>query len=96
MATESSIISDFKNHFSGKRYQDCYVGIAKDARDRLFKEHGVSEQDGHWIYRTADGHRVARNVEKYFIDAGMDGGPSGGDESTQQVYAYKKTSSTKP
>jgi hypothetical protein len=96
MATESSIISDISARFSGQRYKDCYIGIAADARDRLFNGHGVSEDSGLWIYRTAVGHRVARNVEQHFLNAGMDGGPSGGDQSTRQVYAYKKTSSTQP
>lgn len=96
MADKARIVKDIEDHFQGKNYSNCYVGIAADARDRLFNGHGVSQENGHWIIRTADGHRVARDVEQHFINAGMDGGPSGGDASTRKVYAYLKTSSTQP
>lgn len=96
MVDRAQIINDIENHFRSKRYSNCYIGISSDARDRLFNAHGVSEENGHWIIRTADGHRVAREVEQHFLNAGMDGGPSGGDASTRTVYAYLKTSSTRP
>lgn len=94
--TKEEIISDIEDYFQGTDYSTCYVGIAADARERLFEDHKVSEKNGRWILRTASSHIVARAIESYFLDAGMDGGAGGGDESSVQVYAYKKTSDTNP
>jgi hypothetical protein len=35
-------------------------------------------------------------VERFFLDAGMDGAPGDGDETTTIVYAYRKTRFTEP
>lgn len=72
-----------------------YVGIATDAKQRLFVDHNVSEQSGAWIYLQATSSDVARLVEKAYLDAGCTGGPGGGDSGTDYVYAYKKTSTTR-
>ena len=94
--TKQEIIDDIADHFKGKAYSGCYVGITSDVDDRIFGDHKVSRENGHWIYRTASSHSVARDVEKHFLDAGMDGGGGGGDKTSRIVYAYKKTSSTNP
>ena len=67
-----------------------------DIESRLFGDHGVSKDDDKWIYMTASSDTVAREIEQHFLDAGMDGGSGGGDETSKVVYAYKKTLSTKP
>ena len=94
--TKQEIINDIANHFKGKDFSGCYVGITSDVDSRLFGDHNVSKENGYWIYRLASHHTVAREIEQYFLDAGMDGGGGGGDETSEIVYAYKKTSSTKP
>jgi len=94
--SKQEIIDDITKHFKGKKYSECYVGITSDVEGRLFGDHNVSKENGHWIYRAASSHSVAREVEQHFLDAGMDGGAGGGDESSTIVYAYKKTSSTNP
>lgn len=94
--TKQEIINEITDHFKGKAYSGCYVGITSDVDRRLFGDHNVSREDSHWIYRTASSHTVAREIEQYFLDAGMDGGGGGGDETSKIVYAYKKTSSTNP
>lgn len=72
-----------------KLYSECYVGIAEDARSRLFNDHKVLENGDIWIYEPADSEEVARDVEKYFIAKGMKGGPGGGSEKSTYVYSYK-------
>ena len=94
--TKQEIIADIANHFKGKAYSNCYVGIASVADSRLFEDHNVSRENGHWIYRPATSHTVAREIEQHFLDAGMGGGGGGGDQKSKIVYAYKKTSSTNP
>lgn len=94
--TKQEVINDITSHFKGKAYSDCYVGITSDVDSRLFGDHNVSKENGHWIYRTANTDTVAREIEQYFINAGMDGGGGGGGETSKIVYAYKKTSSTAP
>lgn len=94
--SKQEIINSITDHFKGKTYGNCYIGITKDINDRLFNAHGVSKEKGFWIYHTASSDTIAREVEKYFIDKGMDGGDGGGDENSKIIYAYHKTSSTKP
>jgi len=94
--TKEEIISDIEEYFRGTNYSSCYVGISSDARKRLFEEHNVSEKDDAWIIRTASSHTEAREIEKHFLDAGMDGGGGGGDETSNKVYAYKKAYYTHP
>ena len=76
--------------------ENWYVGISKNAGDRL-KEHGVELEPANtsWIFRKAASDAIARSIEKYFIEKGADGGDGGGTNCLF-VYAYLKTSSTKP
>lgn len=95
--TAQQIINDINEYMKqhGGTNAAWYVGIATDAKQRLFNDHNVSEQSGAWIYMQATSSTVARSVEKAYLDAGCDGGPGGGDDGTDYVYAYKKTASTK-
>lgn len=94
--TKQEIINDIANHFSTIPYRSCYFGITSNVQDRLFGDHNVSEKTDHWIYRTAATDTVAREIEKHFLNLGMDGGGGGGDASAKIVYAYKKNGHTKP
>lgn len=80
----------------GGAYRSWYCGVAANPSDRLFDDHNVSEQYGAWIYLPLATDAQAREVEKYFLRAGCDGGPGGGDHRSRFVYAYKKTSGTNP
>ncbi|MCW5576659.1 MAG: hypothetical protein KIT13_11240 [Burkholderiales bacterium] len=95
--TAQQIIVDINDYMkrSGGNNSAWYVGIAAKVRDRLFVDHGVAEQGGVWIYRQAISSAVARSVEKAYLDAGCDGGPGGGDDATDYVYAFKKTAATR-
>ena len=77
-----------------KKWNEVYVGIAKDPEKRLFNEHKVKKQGVIWIYCPANSSTCAREVEKTLIAQGADGGPGGGDDDTTSVYAYKKTPDT--
>ena len=77
-----------------KKWNEVYVGIAKDPEKRLFNEHKVKRQGGIWIYCPANSSTCAREVEKTLTAQGADGGPGGGDDDTTYVYAYKKTTDT--
>ncbi len=80
----------------GGTAKDWYAGIAADIEERLFSEHNVSRENAWWIHRACTTNTAARNVEKALLDYGCDGGEGGGDESTDKVYAYLKTSTTDP
>lgn len=98
-ASKEKIKNDFEKYIKecGRNYDSWYVGISKDARDRLFNDHNVSEENGNWIYNTASSSQEARDIEEYFINTlGTDGGTGGGDEESDMVYSYKKTTYTNP
>ena len=97
--SKQEIIDDIKSHMQerGGKYSDWYVGISKDARDRLFNGHGVKEKKDVWIYSKASSSQTAREIEDYFVNTlGTDGGAGGGDETSDMVYAYKKARHTNP
>jgi len=95
MATKKEIIDKFEDYMS-KPYSSWYVGISENPRNRLFKDHNVDEKNNRWTYNTASSSTIAREIEKYFLDLGCDGGPGGGDKDAKAVYAYKKTTNTNP
>ena len=79
-------------------YSDFYIGVTSDINERLFHAHGVPET-GHWyIYRYADTEDIAREVEKYFLDLGMQGDTGGGtgDGDVRYVYCYELGPDTNP
>lgn len=96
--TKQQIITDINTYMQqhGGRNSAWYVGIASDARSRLFNDHNVNEMSDVWIFRQAISSSVAREVEKAYLDASCDGGSGGGDARTVYVYAYRKTNSTDP
>lgn len=87
--SKQQIINDIVSYLSGYAYKDCYVGITANAEKRVFTDHNVTEHSGRYIWRTASSNKVAREIEKHFLDAGMDGG-GGGSGTARIVYAYKK------
>ena len=98
--SREQIIEDLKGHIeksSVQHWNRWYVGVTKDARNRLFSEHGVREKGDWWIFRAAESSEIAREIEAYFVrDLGTDGGRGGGDITADTVYAYKKTPHTDP
>ncbi|WP_280565349.1 hypothetical protein [Chromohalobacter sp. 48-RD10] len=94
--SKEKIISEIDAYMTshGGTPTDWYVGIAENPRERLFSGHNVSE-DGVWIYCPAASEAIARSAEKAYLDTGHDGGGGGGGASTDYVYAYKKTLSTR-
>ncbi|MFH2068271.1 MAG: hypothetical protein ABII89_02250 [Candidatus Omnitrophota bacterium] len=98
--TKEQIIADITDYISKsgvKYWNEVYVGVSKDVKDRLFNGHGVIEQSDKWIYRQATSSAVARDIESYFINTlGATGGTGGGDDTADYVYAYKKESHTDP
>ncbi len=89
------IISEIGSYIqnNGGIFQEWYVGIASDPRERLFVGHKVVENGDAWIYREAMNSSEARTIEKFFLDKLVTGGGSGGgDYISKFVYAYKKSS----
>jgi hypothetical protein len=98
MSNKQQVINVIHAHmakYPSTKNPNWYVGIAADARERLFSGHSVDEKNGVWIYELADSSNVAREVETAYHNAGCKGGPGGGDNSTDKVYAYVITSTTK-
>lgn len=79
---------------NGGAYSQWYAGIAAAPKRRLFNDHNVLES-GAWIHSgDCGGSEAAREVEKYLLGLGFDGGDGGGSYDTKYVYAYKKTLTT--
>ena len=95
--SKKQIIKDIEGYMSkrGGDMDDWYVGIAANPKERLFDDHSVEEDGGAWIHRRASSDSVARDIEKYFLKKGTQGGSGGGDEDTTAVYAYKITWGTR-
>ena len=99
MSTAQQIIvhiDGYMQKFPNTKNSQWYVGIASDVRQRLFSDHRVSEQLDGWAYMAADASGTARSVETAYHNAGCDGGPGGGDNTTTVVYTYLKSGRTDP
>lgn len=96
--TAQQIYDSIKDYMGkvGRPYYLWYAGIAADAQSRLFDEHRVSMTTGNWVYDKCANNQDARTVEEWLLKLGCDGGIGGGDQTSTQVYAYLKTSNTKP
>jgi hypothetical protein len=90
------IVDVIQHRFKDTPYGECYMGVTSDIEGRLFGEHKVSRLRDTWIAVLAASPTVAREVEKFFLDAGMDGAPETGDETATVVYAYRKNRFTEP
>lgn len=99
MINNLPIIDDFESFLNqrGGNYEKFCVGITNDPGRRLHDtgEHNVSKL-GEYLYKKAGDAEAARQIEKYFIDQGCTGGTGGGDENSEWVYIYLKTSHTRP
>lgn len=74
---------------SGRQYyREFYFGITDDVNRRLFSEHNVSKDRDNWIYGPADSVEDAREIEKHYLDLGMQGYTGGGNENSLWVYCY--------
>jgi len=80
----------------GDSYSAWYCGIASDWEDRLFNDHDVPRDAPWYIVGQCHNTTDARNVEKYLLELGCDGGGGGGDITSVYVYAYLKTRDTDP
>jgi len=78
----------------GGIYSEWYVGISENARSRLFQDHSVDEKNDNWIFSRAMSSETARRIEQHFLSLGTKGGPGGGDNNADFVYAYKINSHT--
>jgi hypothetical protein len=90
-------LTEYAQKSGAKRWSEWYVGISKNARNRLFNEHSVKENGDWWIFRQATSSSVARDVEAHFVNTlGADGGTGGGDHTADLVYGYMKARHTNP
>lgn len=100
MHTADKIIADIRSHMircGVDVWNEVYVGVTSDAMERLFSGHRVMKIGDRWIYRQATSSSDARAAESYFHNKlGADGGPGGGDDSADYVYAYWKGDHTNP
>lgn len=91
------VISTFESFMikHGTHYHQFYVGITNDPNYRLINGHGVNHTVPHIYWNQALNTETVRAIEKYFLDKGTKGGAGGGDDSTQYIYIYLITSSTR-
>lgn len=88
---KSSIIKRINEHLSKsikEYYQNYYIGITNDVKERLFNYHKVDEGNDWWIYCRADTEEICREVEKFYLDKGMDADTGGGNPNTPPTFVY--------
>ena len=98
VASVQQVVRELEDYMAkcGGLPRDWYVGVAADPRARLFRHHNASEQQGAWIYRELRTDDESRQVERYFLAKGCEGGDGGGDWQSKFAYLYRKASYTNP
>jgi hypothetical protein len=81
------LISAIENHRKKYMYTSWTVGITNDPARRKGEHENAGKSVGLWKDWKADSEKIAREVEKYFLDKGMKGGGGGGDKPTY-VYIF--------
>jgi len=82
--TGKEIVAEIEKWCGEIPYKYFYIGITDNINERLF---GYHKPDAGYIHSMADNEKTARNVEKYFLNKGMQGGSGGGKQPTY-VYVY--------
>jgi hypothetical protein len=79
-------------------FENWFVGIAEDPRKAMAEIHGLNLDTDHRIYKQALSLAAARTVQLYFLERLKTDGVAitRGHENLDCVYAYHKTSHTKP
>jgi hypothetical protein len=82
----------------GGDFSEWYVGIAADPKHEMFETHSVNENDDIWLYKQALTYRACKTIQDYFLDKLKTDGRSvtDGNEDTDCVFLYKKSSRTLP
>ena len=91
------IISEFEAFMRkyGTLYNQFYVGIASDLNGRLTSGHKIDNTIP-CIWSTNPMQTdIIRAIEKYFLGKGTKGGPGGGSNNTNYIYAYLITPKTR-
>lgn len=92
----TNLIGEFNNWLGNALSNpgDWYVGIASNARKRLFEDHQLDSRiDGpdKWKYKDAGTRSNADVFERYYLNRGVDGGTRGGGNTTIWVYICRKS-----
>ena len=71
-----------------------YAGITSAPKKRPFDEHGVSKDNGKWIWPKAGNDRDARNIEQRLLRWGCTGRSGGGDDPSPFICVHETTGYT--
>jgi len=81
----------------GGTFPGWIVGITNKPRLHLFRKHRVREEGDAWIYLHAQSSKVARGVQRFLVKRlRLVEAPGSAIPEADFVYAYKKSSNTKP
>jgi len=78
----------------GGNYKEWYVGSAKDPKQQLFSNHNFKKGDK-GLFRQAGSEIQAAEIAEFFTNLGAKG-DDGVTRDADYIYAYKRSSHTKP
>lgn len=88
--TDEDIYAGILQHVGTDTFSNWYVGITNNIDSRLFGDHAVSREYGHWYHAPALDSDHSRSAEQALLNLGFDGGNGGGDNTAVFVYAFRK------
>lgn len=94
--SKSEILNDFQDFMGrhGGNYKEWYVGSAADPKAQLFNVHKFKKGDK-GLFRQAVSEIQAAEIAEFFTNLGAKGN-DGVTRDADFVYAYKRSSHTKP
>ncbi|WP_294446314.1 hypothetical protein [uncultured Mailhella sp.] len=92
---KSSVITNVLNFVDDDYFNNYYVGIATDVKQRLIAHQVNIGDKSAYRYYVADSEDEAREIEKYLLDRYDFQGGTGGGDAPRWVYVYRITKQTR-
>jgi len=71
-------------------YNNWHVGITDDPNRKLFKDQKVDKSQDYWIYRSVPSSKIAKKIEKHFINLGCNKEIDEEKMNSNVVFAFKR------
>ncbi|HQM85672.1 MAG TPA: hypothetical protein PLD55_13420 [bacterium] len=93
--SKTTIIAEIAIKFNPKNFRECYIGTTSSEESKLIREHNLSENDL-YLYEKTESAEIALELEKKFLDLGMNRFCDNSGNRTNAIFVYRKNPPPQP